>query len=424
MEFVYIYVCMPPFNTDVAECGTVDNFAEFVIIKVNMFLGIYAVLILIGLYILFLRIEKQNHEKRVKSIPVRIWVNGSRGKSSVTRLIAAGLRVGGKKVIAKTTGTKASLILDSQNEQPVMRLGMPNIREQVKIYQQAAAEQPDAMVFECMALRPDLQYAEAIHIVKPNTVVITNLRADHLDIMGPSIKDIAKHFLNALPKNVNLFLGDDAVLADNDELLRSKNVKVHISDPERIPDSVLRDFHYIEHKANVALALDVCEYYDVKEKDAINAMRSATPDPGVLRKHKVHLGHKDVTLVNAMAANDPDSTYLIWQMINKDYPQINILVNCRNDRIDRSFQIADLIREHLRADQYILTGSGTEILARKLHKIIEREKILDVGRKKPEDVVNAVADFVSNNSFIFAMGNTVGYGEEMMQRFLVNERAK
>ena len=111
-------------------------------------------------------------------------------------------------------------------------------------------------------------------------------------------------------------------------------------------------------------------------------------------------------------------------MINKDYPQVNILVNCRNDRIDRSFQIADLIRERLRADQYILTGSGTEILARKLHKIIEREKILDVGGKKPEDVVNTVADFVSDNSFIFAIGNTVGYGEKMMQRFLVNERAK
>jgi len=389
-----------------------------------MFLGIYAVLVLIGLYIFFLRIEKVRHEKRVKSIPVRIWVNGSRGKSSVTRLIAAGLRAGDKKVIAKTTGTRASLIMDNQNEQPVMRLGMPNIREQVKIYRQASAERPDAIVFECMALRPDLQYSEAVHIVKPNTVVITNLRADHLDIMGPSIKDVAEHFLNALPNNVNLFLGDSTVATDHDHIIRSKNAKVHLSNPERISNSTLRDFHYIEHKANVALALDVCKHFGVKEQDAITAMRNTTPDPGVLRKHKIALGNKEVTLVNAMAANDPDSTYLIWQMIDKDYPQINILVNCRNDRIDRSFQMADLIRERLRADKYILTGTGTEILARKLFKIIEHEKILDVGRKKPEDVVDAVADFVSDNSFIFAMGNTVGYGEEMMRRFLLNERTK
>lgn len=389
-----------------------------------MFLGIYAVLVLIGLYILFLRIEKVRHEKRVKSIPVRIWVNGSRGKSSVTRLIAAGLRAGGKKVIAKTTGTKASLIMDNQHEQLVMRLGMPNIREQVKIYQQAAVERPDAIVFECMALRPDLQYSEAVHIVKPNTVVITNLRADHLDIMGPSIKDVAEHFLEALPNNVDLFLGDETVTMNHNYIIRGKNAKVHISNPERIPDSILSDFHYIEHKANVALALDVCKHYGVKEQDAITAMRNTAPDPGVLRKHKVVLGNKEVTLVNAMAANDPDSTYLIWQMIDKDYPEINILVNCRNDRIDRSFQMADLIRERLRADKYILTGSGTEILARKLFKIFEHERILNVGRKKPEDVFDAVADFVSDKSFIFAMGNTVGYGEEMMQRFLLNERTK
>jgi poly-gamma-glutamate synthase PgsB/CapB len=389
-----------------------------------MFLGIYAVLVLIGLYILFLRIEKVRHEKRVKSIPVRIWVNGSRGKSSVTRLIAAGLRAAGKKVIAKTTGTKASLIMDHQNEQPVMRLGMPNIREQVKIYQQAVAEEPDAIVFECMALRPDLQYSEAVHIVKPNAVVITNLRADHLDIMGPSINDVAENFLKAIPNNVDLFLGDEALAVGHDQIMRSKNAKVHISDSERIPDSTVSDFHYIEHKANVALALDVCRYYGVTEQEALTAMRDTAPDPGVLRKHRVVLGNKEVTLVNAMAANDPDSTYLIWQMIDKDYPQINILVNCRNDRIDRSFQMAELIRERLKADKYILTGSGTEILARKLFKIIEHDKILDMGRKNPEDVVNAVADFVSDNGFIFAMGNTVGYGEEMMQQFLLHERTK
>jgi len=389
-----------------------------------MFWGIYGVLLLIGLYILFLRIEKVNHEKRVKSIPVRIWVNGSRGKSSVTRLIAAGLRGGGKKVIAKTTGTKASFITDNNQEQPVTRLGMPNIREQVNIFKKAAAENPDALVLECMALRPDLQYSEAVQIVKPNAVVITNVRADHLDVMGPSVRDIAKHFLNALPKNATLFLGDGSILAENDSIIRGKNIEVHISDTGKISDDTLRDFHYIEHKANVALALDVCKHFNVNEKDAFSAMRNATPDPGVLRKHRINLGNKEITLVNAMAANDPDSTYLIWQMIDKNYPEVNILVNCRNDRIDRSFQMANLIKERLGADRYILTGSGTEILARKLFKITKHESILDVGGKKPEDVVQAVTGFVSNNSFIFAMGNTVGYGEEMMHQFLLNERTK
>ena len=39
-------------------------------------------------------LEYQNHQKSLDSIPIRIHVNGTRGKSSVTRLIAAGLREG------------------------------------------------------------------------------------------------------------------------------------------------------------------------------------------------------------------------------------------------------------------------------------------------------------------------------------------
>jgi poly-gamma-glutamate synthase PgsB/CapB len=387
-----------------------------------MFLGIYAVLILIGLYVLFLRIEKVNHEKRVKSIPLRIWVNGSRGKSSVTRLIAAGLRGGGKKVIAKTTGTKASFIIDSENEKPITRLGMPNIREQVRIYKQAITMHPDAIVMECMALRPDLQYSEAVHIVKPNTVVITNLRSDHLDVMGPTVKDIAKHFLNALPKNATLFLGDDDIIKDSENILQRKNAEVHISDTERLPDHIITDFHYIEHKANVALALDVCKHFNVDENDALQAMRKATPDPGVLRKHTLMAAGKETTLINAMAANDPDSTYLIWQMVDKEYTEINIMINCRDDRIDRSFQMAKLLRERLQADHYILTGSGTEILARQLHKTFKSEQILDAGGKDPADAVEAITDFIADKSLIFAMGNTVGYGAELIKHFLLNER--
>jgi hypothetical protein len=151
-------------------------------------------------------------------------------------------------------------------------------------------------------------------------------------------------------------------------------------------------------------------------------MLSASPDPGVLRRHLLAVDGKEIVLINAMAANDPDSTYMIWEMVDRNYPEINILVNCRNDRIDRSFQMAQLIRERMPANRYILTGSGTEILARRLYKTTAHEKILDIGGKTPDDVVKAVADVVLNNSFIFAMGNTVGYGEEMMRQFLLHER--
>ena len=58
---------------------------------------------LIGLLLVLGIIEFKVHTNNLSKIPIRIHVNGSRGKSSVVRLIAAGLRSGGLKTIGKTT---------------------------------------------------------------------------------------------------------------------------------------------------------------------------------------------------------------------------------------------------------------------------------------------------------------------------------
>ena len=65
-----------------------------------------ALLILLGL------LEKVRLGYYRSRIPIRIHINGTRGKSSVTRLVAAGLRKGGIRTIAKTTGTYPRIILE------------------------------------------------------------------------------------------------------------------------------------------------------------------------------------------------------------------------------------------------------------------------------------------------------------------------
>jgi poly-gamma-glutamate synthase PgsB/CapB len=378
----------------------------------------YAVAIIVIIFICLYRFEKIRHNKKVSSIPLRIWVNGTRGKSSVTRLIAAGLRAGGKRVFAKTTGTSPRMIMDNGSEQLVNRLGMANISEQIRIIKTAKDHTPDAIVLECMALRPDLQRTESLHIVNPNIVVITNVRPDHLDVMGPTVRDIARAFINAVPPRCSIITSEPKLFDEYTRMVRKKDIKISIIDDPHISNEELDKFSYIEHKDNIALALEVCQRCGIKEGTALQGMQSANPDPGALKKHLLDFKEKSVTIINAMAANDPESTLRIWSATNKTYKEINLLINCRDDRIDRSFQIADLIRKHMEADRIILTGKGTVVLKNQLQKYIQNKKIDDLGNKTPVQAVETILKTVAENSLIFALGNTVGYGMIMIDEFL------
>ena len=67
---------------------------------------IYLLLSLLGLF-LFLTFERLLLEQRLRKIPLRISVTGTRGKSAVVRMLASVLREDGRRVVAKTTGAQA-----------------------------------------------------------------------------------------------------------------------------------------------------------------------------------------------------------------------------------------------------------------------------------------------------------------------------
>src|SRR5258705_9290388 len=129
--------------------------------------------------------ESRRQAAQVTRIPIRVHVNGTRGKSSVTRLIAAGLRAGGIRTFAKTTGTMARMIHTDGSEYDVYRIGRPNVIEQTRIVRRAVEAGAQALVIECMAVSPELQPLSELRLVRSTIGVITNVRADHLDVMGP-----------------------------------------------------------------------------------------------------------------------------------------------------------------------------------------------------------------------------------------------
>jgi hypothetical protein len=70
-------------------------------------------------------IERRDYERQLGKLKIRIYVNGIRGKSTVTRLIAGVLREAGIQTLAKTTGSAARVILPNGDEIPIRRRSSP-----------------------------------------------------------------------------------------------------------------------------------------------------------------------------------------------------------------------------------------------------------------------------------------------------------
>lgn len=365
-------------------------------------------------------VEYALHCKRLNKIKIRIHVNGTRGKSSVTRLIAAGLRAAGYKPIAKVTGTTPRIIYPDGTEKDIFRLEKPNIIEQLSIFKEAILSGANAAVIECMALLPDLQKLCEEKIVKSHIGVITNVRPDHLDVMGPTINDVAESLTNTLPRSGVTFTSEKEFF----KLIKSKadslHADLHFANGERITDEIMKGFGYLEHRDNVALALSVCNHLGIKEELALRAMYASEPDPGVLRTFKMTIEDKWYEFINAFSANDAYSTLKIWERMAKQFtPEQTkfILMHTRSDRTRRSADMVDLLT-HLPINYFIIFGTGTHILENLcLRTGIEQGKIYNLGNITPEKIFDRIQELASLKNIIFAIGNIVGLGMEVVDFF-------
>ena len=118
------------------------------------------VLLILLLVLITIGIKEQKRNKRnVKKIPIRVNVNGIRGKSTITRLISQVLVEAGYNNIGKTTGTAPRMIYAKEEiEKEIQRKPKGiSISEQLKVINEAANSNVDSLVCECMAVNPEYQ---------------------------------------------------------------------------------------------------------------------------------------------------------------------------------------------------------------------------------------------------------------------------
>ncbi|MDP8240756.1 MAG: poly-gamma-glutamate synthase PgsB [Candidatus Hatepunaea meridiana] len=385
-------------------------------------LGAMLVLFLILLFLCGYGVyEYAGHQSRLRRIPLRIHVNGSRGKSSVTRLIAAGLRAGGVRTVAKTTGTLPRIIDPKGGEIAILRDQRANIIEQVKILKYVERYKPEALVMECMAVLPEYQWTCEKQMVKSHIGVITNCRLDHTNEMGKFREQIALSLSNTCPTNSVLFTSEKTNLNILKKVASRLGTEIHRVGGKDITIDELRRFGHIEHPANVGLSLAICEWAGVNRQTALEGMYKSVPDAGALRVALCQKDDKELLFVNALAANDPESTLEIWQQIKDRFAPLEtvvILLNSRADRQDRSIQLIEMVVDSIDFDYIVLTGEKTKkFMAQIAHYNVPKKKSIALGWVKPEKTYNKLFELIDKKGTILAIGNAGAGGLDMFSYF-------
>jgi len=363
-----------------------------------------------------LLVERAILAQRINKIPLRICVTGTRGKSSVVRLISACLKDSRMLVFAKTTGSKPCLIFPDGNEKEIRRRGHPTILEGKKVLKKASQTGVHAIVLEMMSIRPESLYTETIQMMKPHILVITNVRADHVDEIGKSKEEIARCFASAIPEKSTVFIPKEEFYPVFQRKAEKAGTKLFL-----VPPGLSKNIPAYEFEQNFRLALAVVEFLGKDRDKAYRAAVQAAPDFGGL---KIWKAKKDSSLtgwhfVSIFAANDPETTKdvlvkLEKRSLFKGKKRIGLL-NMRKDRGGRTMQWFDALQEDeaFTFDRLFFVGEHALAMKDKLQRRIKPE-ITALKGKKPEDLVAQIASLEKNEAVVFGMGNMGGIGRSLV----------
>ncbi|RUQ28811.1 poly-gamma-glutamate synthase PgsB [Peribacillus cavernae] len=366
-------------------------------------------------------LEKRRHQKNVDSIPVRVNINGIRGKSTVTRLITGILIEAGYKTVGKTTGTDARMIYwNTKEESPIVRRPEgPNIGEQRRVIKEVSDLEADALVSECMAVNPEYQIIFQEDMLQASIGVIVNVLEDHMDVMGPTLDDIAEAFLATIPHNGHVIVNESRYIEFFRKEAEKRNTKLIVADNSRISDEFLRSFEYMVFPDNASLALAVAEALDIDEITAFRGMLNAPPDPGAMKILPLISTSQPGYFVNGFAANDASSTINIWKRVEElGYPTDDaaIIMNCRPDRVDRTIQFANDVLPHIKVKDVFLIGETTQPIVRAYNEgKIPSENLHNLEGYTTDEIVDELESTL-HGRVVYGVGNIHGAAGPLIER--------
>lgn len=336
------------------------------------------------------------------SAPIRVLVTGSRGKSSVVRLLSAALASFGLEVRGRITGVvprelRPGVAPEAPLKETLLLRSGPASVEEMRWWLSSLPASVDAVVMENSAIEPDLQHL-AFRWLRPVCSVLTNVRPDHEESWGRGEESAARALCSGLCPNVE---GYPVVLPRTiaerptvERLLRERGCRP-------VPCDSGEDFAQ-EH---LSMVRSVCDLIGLDGEEGRRAASLLPPDIADFAVYREGEG----VLASAFSANDPESAESLFLSTGWSRGETVVLFNSRHDRQRRLTAFTSWLSSH-QWRRVCVFGGAPLILPRRF----ERLRFVDGA---------ALAGFVREEGRVFGCGNVAGAPLDYLESAFSRERS-
>lgn len=283
----------------------------------------------------------------VKDAKYRILVTGSRGKSSLVRLLFSAIAAQGLNVRARITGVLPRE-LTAAGERLIVR-NAPGHVEEMRWWLRQIPAGTEAVVMENSAVHPGLQPLAA-RWLRPTLVIWTNARSDHQEVWGAGRAAAEEALLSGIPQGIPLIAGAEITGSPRlKKLLAERRTQVIASDTEE------NNFR----RANLLLARRALEFIGLSGEEPRRAMELLPPDIGDFRVFSLGGG---ACLASAFSANDACSTEHIFSLLGWNENETSVLFSDRGDRPLRRASFGPFLNRGWRETKILTGGAKTDAL--------------------------------------------------------------
>ncbi|MDO9257478.1 MAG: poly-gamma-glutamate synthase PgsB [Bacteroidales bacterium] len=373
--------------------------------------------VLLGLVLFLMISESLIIRNCTRHISVKIHVNGTRGKSTITKYVFAGLQENGLKVMGKVTGEIPTLLLPDGTSKTIKRRGSARVQEQFNTIRRAYRRKADALVLECMSIDPVLQKLEGF-IFRPHIYIISNIRDDHREKMGATLDDQINAICSAIPPNCKVIACGSSYMdiikkvASERKSLFVEATILEDEEKKRIPEYI--------HEINVRFALTACIESGIPRETAFNGILKQV-DKEVLPISSIIQNNHQQYFLNAFSVNDIPSVkdYLkYWTNELKITDKMSVVFNTRSDRPLRTDLFIEWIKSNQEnIDTVFLAGDHTMRAYRLLSRSDKRIKIKKIHTRSHMRIKDIILENAADSGLIVGIGNIKGLGYRIINEF-------